>query len=106
MHPFPSDQSVFFELIHDNNLIPACTLIVGVPERTEDLIKTIELMDYLKNIRSLIVPLFFVPIGRLKDEDWFKETEMNELHKELLAECLKHDPYWIGELIRLGFVGK
>ena len=63
-------------------------------------------MDDLKDGRSLIVPLFFVPMGRLKNEDWFKETEINELHKELLAECLKHDLYWIGELIRLGFVGK
>ena len=81
--------------MHDNNFIAACTLIVGVPEETEeDLIKTIELMDDLKNIRSLIVPLFFVPMGRLKDEDWFKETEMNELHKELLVKCLKHDLYW------------
>jgi radical SAM superfamily enzyme YgiQ (UPF0313 family) len=94
-------------LMHDNKLIPACTLIVGVPEETEeDLIKTIELMDDLKDIRSLIVPLFFVPMGRLKDEEWFKETNMTELHKELLIKCAEHDFYWVEKLIDLSFAGK
>jgi len=111
-HPFrpeewPEVVRTGMGFMHDNNMIPACTLIIGVPEETEeDLIKTIELMDDLKDIRSLIVPLFFVPMGRLKDQDWFKETEMTELHKKLLAKCVQHDLHWIGELIRLGFVGK
>jgi radical SAM superfamily enzyme YgiQ (UPF0313 family) len=94
-------------LMHDNQLIPACTLIVGVPEETEeDIINTIELMDDLKGIRSLIVPLFFVPMGRLKDEDWFKETSMNELHRELLIKCAEHDFYWVEKLIALSFAEK
>ncbi|PMB74767.1 radical SAM protein [Candidatus Bathyarchaeota archaeon] len=94
-------------LMHDNKLVPACTLIVGVPEETEeDLIKTIELVEDLKGVRSLIVPLFFVPMGKLRDEDWFKETGMNQLHTELLIKCLKHDFYWIDSLIDLAFEGK
>jgi len=111
-HPFKAEEwpqvvRTGIGLMHDNNMIPACTLIVGVPEETEeDLIKTIELMDELEGFRSLIVPLFFVPMGRLKDEDWFKETEMNELHKELLIKCLKHDFYWIDKLIDLAFAEK
>jgi radical SAM superfamily enzyme YgiQ (UPF0313 family) len=79
----------------DANMVPACTLIVGLPEETEDdVIKTIELMDDLKDFKSLIVPLFFVPMGKLKDKDWFKEHEMNELHRELLIKCLQHDIKW------------
>ncbi|MDH5754832.1 MAG: B12-binding domain-containing radical SAM protein [Candidatus Bathyarchaeota archaeon] len=111
-HPFKPEEwpevvRTGMGLMHDNKLIPACTLIVGIPEETEeDLIKTIELMDDLKGFRSLIVPLFFVPMGRLKDEDWFKETKMNELHRELLIKCLKHDFYWIDNLIDLAFAGK
>jgi radical SAM superfamily enzyme YgiQ (UPF0313 family) len=66
----------------------------------------IELVDDLKEIRSLIVPLFFVPMGKLKDDDWFKETEMNQMHRELLIKCLKHDFYWIDNLIDLAFAGK
>ena len=94
-------------LMHDNQLIPACTLIVGVPEETEDdLIKTIELMDDLKDIRSLIVPLFFVPMGRLKDKDWFKETKLTKLHKELLIRCLEHGFYWAENLIGISFTEK
>jgi radical SAM superfamily enzyme YgiQ (UPF0313 family) len=93
--------------MHDNKLIPACTLIVGVPEETEDdVIKTIELMEDLKDVRSLIVPLFFVPMGRLKDEQWFKETQMSELHKELLIKCLEHDFHWVEKLIDLSVAGK
>ncbi|MEM3627093.1 MAG: radical SAM protein [Candidatus Bathyarchaeia archaeon] len=108
-HPFKAEEwpevvRMGMGLMHDNKLIPACTLIVGVPEETEsDLIKTIELVEDLKDIRSLIVPLFFVPLGKMKDEEWFKETEMKELHNELLVKCLEHDFYWIDKLIELSF---
>ena len=63
-------------------------------------------MDDLKDIRSLIVPLFFVPMGRLKDKDWFTDQQMNELHRELLIKCLQHDLKWVRELIRITFCGK
>ncbi len=111
-HPFKPEQwpevvRTGMGLMHDNKLIPACTLIVGVPEeKEEDIIKTIELVEDLRDVTSLIVPLFFVPMGRLKDEDWFKETGINELHKELLKKCLQHDFYWIGKLIDLSFAGR
>ena len=111
-HPFkpgewPEVVRTGMGIMHDNNMIPACTLIVGVPEETEsDVIKTIELMDDLKSIRSLIVPLFFVPMGRLKNEQWFKEAEMTELHKQLLTKCLEHGFRWADDLIRLSFSGK
>ena len=111
-HPFKPEEwpdvvRTGMGLMHDNKLIPACTLIVGVPGETEDdIIKTIELVDDLKEIRSLIVPLFFVPMGRLKDDNWFEETEANKLHQELLIRCLKHDFYWIDNIIDLAFKGK
>jgi radical SAM superfamily enzyme YgiQ (UPF0313 family) len=110
-HPFRPEQwpevvRTGMGLMHDNMLVPACTLIVGVPEETEDdLVKTIEMMDDIKHCRSLIVPLFFVPMGRLKDEDWFKETQMTKLHEELLTKCVQHDFYWVDDLIRLSFSG-
>ena len=111
-HPFKPEEwpevvRTGVGLMHDYKLIPAWTLMVGVPEETEDdVIKTIELMDDLKGIRSLIVPLFFVPMGRLKDEDWFNDAEMNSVHRELLIKCLKHDFYLIDSLIDLAFAGK
>jgi len=111
-HPFKAEEwpNVVREgmgLMHDNLLIPACTLIVGLPqEREEDVLKTMELVDDLKNCRSLIVPLFFVPLGRLKDENWFKHTKMSSLHKQLLFECAEHDFRWLDSLINLAFGGR
>jgi len=46
-------------LMHDNKLVPACTLIVGLPdEKEEDVIKTMELVTTSRVLVSLIVPLF------------------------------------------------
>ncbi|MCW4005825.1 MAG: B12-binding domain-containing radical SAM protein [Candidatus Bathyarchaeota archaeon] len=94
-------------LMHDNNLVPAGTVIVGLPEETEDdLLKTMDMIDDLKNCRSLIVPLFFVPLGKLKSKDWFKNTELNNLHKQLLIQCAEHDFHWVGNLMDITFSGK
>jgi radical SAM superfamily enzyme YgiQ (UPF0313 family) len=94
-------------IMHDNMLAPACTLIVGLPEeKEEDVIRTMELVDDLKGVRSLIVPLFFVPLGRLKSRDWFKRAEVTELHKQLLFQCAEHDFYWVDNLLDLSFMDK
>ena len=94
-------------LMHDNKLVPACTLILGLPEEQEsDIIKTMELVDDLKEMRSLIVPLFFVPLGKLKSEDWFTDTKLSELHKQLLIQCVEHDFYWVDNLLDWAFSGK
>jgi radical SAM superfamily enzyme YgiQ (UPF0313 family) len=111
-HPFKADDwpevvRTGMGLMHDNKLVPACTLIVGLPnEKEEDVIKTMELMDDLKDFRSLIVPLFFVPLGRLKSKDWFRRTEMSQLHRQLLFQCTEHDFYWVDDLLEISFEGK
>ena len=108
-HPFKAEEwpevvRTGMALMHDNMLVPACTLIVGTPEETEDdLVKTMEMMDDVKDYRSLIVPLFFVPMGRLKDEDWFKESMMTKIHEELLIKCIEHDFRWLNSLIDMSF---
>ena len=84
-HPFSADNwhDVVVDgmgLMHDNKMVPACTLIVGLPEETEeDVIKTMDLVDDFKGMRSLIVPLFFVPLGKLKSEDWFTQHPTQRL---------------------------
>ena len=94
-------------LMHDNKLVPACTLIVGLPdEREEDVIKTMDLVADLKDMRSLIVPLFFVPLGKLKSEDWFTNTQLSKLHKQLLIQCAEHDFRWVDNLLDWSFNGK
>jgi radical SAM superfamily enzyme YgiQ (UPF0313 family) len=111
-HPFKADDwhNVVVNglgLMHDNKLVPACTLIVGLPdEKEEDLTKTMDLIDDLKGMRSLIVPLFFVPLGKLQSKDWFTETKLSELHKQLLIRCAEHDFYWVDNLLDWAFSGK
>jgi radical SAM superfamily enzyme YgiQ (UPF0313 family) len=111
-HPFSADNwhDVVVDgmgLAHDYKLVPACTLIVGLPdEKEEDVIKTMELVDDLKGMRSLIVPLFFVPLGKLKSEDWFTNTKLSKLHKQLLVQCAEHDFYWVDSLLDMSFSDK
>jgi radical SAM superfamily enzyme YgiQ (UPF0313 family) len=88
-------------ILNDNSIVPACTLITGLPEeREEDIIKTLELLDDIKKYRALIVPLFFVPLGRLKDKNWFSTEQLNDLQKELLKKCLANGLHWAKDLIR------
>jgi radical SAM superfamily enzyme YgiQ (UPF0313 family) len=111
-HPFSADKwhDVVVEgmgLMHDFKLVPACTLIVGLPDETEDdVAKTMDLVDDLKDMRSLIVPLFFVPLGKLKSEDWFTNTQLNNLHRQLLIQCAEHDFYWVDNLLDWSFSDK
>ncbi len=111
-HPFKADDwhDVVVDgmgLMHDNKLVPACTLIVGLPdEKEEDVTKTMDLIDDLKDMRSLIVPLFFVPLGKLTNEDWFTETKLSALHKQLLIRCAEHDFRWVDNLLDWSFKDK
>jgi radical SAM superfamily enzyme YgiQ (UPF0313 family) len=94
-------------LMHDNRMVPACTLILGLPdEQEEDILATMDLVDDLKSMRSLIVPLFFVPLGKLRSKDWFSESQLNELHRQLLILCAEHDFYWVNDLLNWSFNGK
>lgn len=96
-----------FGVMHDHKLVPAATLIVGLPEETEDdILKTMELVDDVKDCRSLIVPLFFVPLGRLKNKDWFNETQVNKLHEELMFLCAEHSLRWVDNLLDMSFKDK
>ncbi|MEM1545050.1 MAG: radical SAM protein [Candidatus Methanomethylicia archaeon] len=89
-----------FMIMHEHRIIPAATIIIGLPDETEDdVLETIELMDKLKKYRSLIVPMFFVPMGTLKDKNWFKILNIREAHEELLVKCFRHSIYWAEDIL-------
>jgi radical SAM superfamily enzyme YgiQ (UPF0313 family) len=45
-------------------------VVMGLPGETpEDIRKSIELIQNLSEYKSLIIPLYFVPIGNLKDNN-------------------------------------
>ncbi|MEM2672627.1 MAG: hypothetical protein QXF20_03430, partial [Candidatus Hadarchaeales archaeon] len=80
---------------------PCSTLVMGLPGETpEDVERTRELVERLKEFKSLIVPLFFVPLSFLSGERFFTAKDMREEHWKLYAACLKHDFKWIKELAR------
>ena len=97
---WPSLVKEAFKFLHENNWVPCATLISGLPgEEADDVIKTIELVEDLKDYKSLIVPLFFVPIGTLRDENFFLARNLLPEHWQLLAKCIEHDLKWIYILI-------
>ena len=77
--------------MNDNHVYPACTLIVGLPQETEeDVLRTIDLIDDLWDFRALLVPMFFVPLGHLKSRDWFRRDMLSQSQRGVLKRCLTH----------------
>ncbi len=103
--PFPVEKwpeivEEAFALFHEHNIVPAATLIVGLPGETEDDVNaTTELVRRLRPYRSIIVPMFFVPMGpsRLGKEEWFRRIK--PYHVDLLVTCLDHALYWAEKLV-------
>ncbi|MCS7126638.1 MAG: B12-binding domain-containing radical SAM protein [Aigarchaeota archaeon] len=89
-----------FSIMHENHIVPAATVILGLPDETpEDLMLTAELIDRLNPYRSLIVPMFFVPMGLLKNKDWFTEVKVKDEHIEVMRRCLWHSIRWAEDII-------
>ncbi len=97
-----------FSIMHENRWIPAATLIIGLPdEREDDVIKTIELVERLREYCSLIVPLIFIPmeVCALRRERLFTRENFRDYHYELMAVCMDHNIYWIDRIFKEYFKG-
>jgi radical SAM superfamily enzyme YgiQ (UPF0313 family) len=87
------------ELLNANYWYPCSTLIFGIPGETQDDVRmTRELIEDIKKYKSLIVPLFFVPIGVLDKEKFFGPDDMGPEHWKLFATCMEHDFKWAPRL--------
>jgi len=86
-----------FEVLAKNHWVPCATLILGLPgEEEEDINLTIELVEKLKNFKSLIIPLFLVSMGGLKGKaESFTLERMTPRHSELFLKCWEHNFRWI-----------
>jgi len=84
------------QILNDNYWVPLNTMIMGLPGETpEDVRRSIELVLNLSRYRSLIIPLYFVPIGNLKDNNrFFKTKDMCPEHWRLLSACIRHSIKW------------
>lgn len=89
-----------FKLLMDNNWVPCGTLVMGMPgEKQRDVEMTIDLIRDLRPYKSLIVPLFFVPLGEMKENEFFRAENMLPEHWMLLGECIEHDFQWVPTLM-------
>jgi radical SAM superfamily enzyme YgiQ (UPF0313 family) len=95
-----------FEIMSENYWVPCATLIIGLPgETNKDLDLTINLLEELKQFKSLIVPLFFVAMGRLKDKkESFNIKNMTPKQAELFLKCWEHNIVWGSTLLQEYFL--
>jgi len=83
-----------FGILNDNNWFPLATLIVGLPDETEDdVIETLELIDDLSDYNAFFVPLLFVPLEkcRLENQSGAELNSLSRLRWELLTECWEYN---------------
>ena len=97
-----------FEIMSKNCWVPCATLIIGLPDETEkDLDLTIDLLEELKSFKSLIVPLFLVSMGELKDKtESFNIKNMTPKQAELFLKCWEHNIVWGQTLLQEYFLTK
>ena len=90
-----------FEISVDSHWIPCATMIAGLPGETEDdVIKSIELVDDLKDLPSGIFPLFFVAMGTMIDQKSFTREDMTPLHWEFIVRCWEHNFRYFPYLVK------
>ena len=91
-----------FETLSENHWVPCATLIMGLPGETEvDVELTISLIEELRPFKSLIVPLFLVAMGRLRDRvKSFTLDDVTPKHCELLVKCWEHNLEWLPILLK------
>jgi radical SAM superfamily enzyme YgiQ (UPF0313 family) len=97
-----------FEVMSRNCWVPCATLIIGLPDETEkDIDLTSDLLEELKSFKSLIVPLFFVSMGGLKDKtESFTIKKMTPKQAELFFKCWEHNIDWGQTLLQEYFLTK
>lgn len=97
-----------FKILNDNNWVPCATLIIGLPTETEeDTQMTIDLVNKLHNYKSLLVPLFMVSEGGLKDKSQsFKIENITHKQSELFLTCWQHNLDWGKVFLNEYFVTK
>ena len=88
-----------FAIMAENDILPAATIILNLPEeRQEDLDATVKLLERLRDYPSLIVPMYFVPMGVLKDKRALLSFSIKPEHVEVMWRCLEHSLYWAPKL--------
>jgi len=83
-----------FGILNDNDWFPLATLIVGLPDETEDDVEeTLELIDDLDKYNAFFVPLLFVPLEkcRLENQSGAELNSLSKLRWDFLTECWEYN---------------
>jgi radical SAM superfamily enzyme YgiQ (UPF0313 family) len=83
-----------FGILNDIDWYPLATLIVGLPDETEDdVIETLELIDDLGEYKAFFVPLLFVPLEKclLEDQCGAEVGTLSGLQWDFLTECWEYN---------------
>ncbi len=85
-----------FQILSDHNWVPLATLIIGLPTETEaDVQMSIDLVTRLRKNKSLLVPLFMVSEGGLRNQvSSFRVENITRKQSELFVLCWEHDLTW------------
>ena len=97
-----------FKVLSENSWVPCATLIIGLPGETEkDIDLTIDLVEELSAFKSLMVPLFLVSEGGLKEKaESFSIEKMTPKHSELFLKCWEHNLDWSETFLKEYFLTK
>jgi radical SAM superfamily enzyme YgiQ (UPF0313 family) len=93
-----------FGLLDDYHWFNASTIINGLPGETEDdVLATLELVEDLKGMSSLIVPMNFVSMHGpvIGNQETFTIAKMTPAHWQLMGACLDHNLSILPQLIHV-----
>lgn len=83
-----------YRLFAEESWLPVASLVLGLPEETaEDVLKTMELVESLKEYTGLMLPLFFTPMAetRLGNIKGFGRNKALPEHWQLVGLCLEYN---------------
>jgi len=92
------------EKMHKNMIIPFCSIIFGLPnESIKDKEETLKLIKEINNFRSILFPVNFIPMGKLKNKNsYFKNLEdLHFIDREICFQCVDHNLKWINKSKKL-----
>jgi radical SAM superfamily enzyme YgiQ (UPF0313 family) len=88
--------------LHDLGFMPYCSLIVGLPKEEEsDIRQTLDLVDDIKDIRGLLLPCSFTPLGTYSGRPRSMFRPSDSLNTVLVGKCMDHNFARIPEIYRI-----
>ncbi|MBN2153616.1 MAG: B12-binding domain-containing radical SAM protein [Candidatus Lokiarchaeota archaeon] len=85
-----------FGILNDNYWFPFASLMVGMPDETDDdALKTLEMLDRLKGARLFYAPMCFTALGdtTLRKSRSADLKGLSDLQKDIFVKCWRHNAH-------------